>query len=109
LALMILCGGDGLADIVGRRFGNHKLFFNSQKSWAGSLAMLVGGFTFGFGFLALFNDFQNFYPALDLATTARNVAAISFVATIVEALPYRDIDNITIAAVAILLGLWLFF
>ncbi|MBD1842171.1 phosphatidate cytidylyltransferase [Cyanobacteria bacterium FACHB-63] len=108
LALMILCGGDGLADIVGRRFGSHKLFFNAQKSWAGSLAMFVGSFAFGFGFLALFNNFQNFYPALDLATTARNVAAISLVATIVEALPYRDIDNITLTAVAILLGLWLF-
>lgn len=108
LALMILCGGDGLADIVGRRFGSHKLFFNTQKSWAGSLAMFVGSFAFGFGFLALFNNFQNFYPALDLATTARNVAAISVVATIVEALPYHDIDNITLTAVAVLLGLWLF-
>jgi len=107
LALMILCGGDGLADIVGRRFGSHKLFFNSQKSWAGSLAMFVGSFTFGFGFLALFNDFQNFYPALDLVATARNVAIISFVATIVEALPFQDIDNITLTAMVILLGWWL--
>lgn len=107
LALMILCGGDGLADIVGRRFGSHKLFFNSQKSWAGSLAMFVGSFTFGFGFLALFNEFQNFYPALDLATTARDVAAISLVATIVEALPYQDIDNITLTTVVILFGWWL--
>lgn len=108
LALMSLCGGDGLADIVGRRFGTHKLFFNSQKSWIGSLAMFIGSFTFGFAFLALFNHFQNFHPTLDLVTTARNVAAISFVTTIVEALPYRDIDNITLTAVAILLGWWLF-
>lgn len=108
LALMSLCGGDGLADIVGRRFGTRKLFFNSQKSWMGSLAMGVGSFAFGFAFLALFNHVQNFHPVLDLATTARNVAVISIVATIVEALPYRDIDNITLTAVAVGLGWWLF-
>lgn len=35
-------GGDGLADIVGRRFGGVKLPWNSNKSWAGSLAMFIG-------------------------------------------------------------------
>ncbi|MBW4528712.1 MAG: hypothetical protein KME18_26695 [Phormidium tanganyikae FI6-MK23] len=108
VALMSLCGGDGLADIVGRRFGTHKLFFNPQKSWAGSLAMFIGSFTFSFAFLVLFNYFHNFQPALGLAAIARNVAAIALVSTIVEALPYRDIDNITLTAVAILLGWWLF-
>ena len=30
-----MCGGDGLADIVGRRLGNgNKLFFNKNKSLA---------------------------------------------------------------------------
>lgn len=108
LALMILCGGAGLADILGRRFGTHKLFFNPQKSWAGSIAMFGGSFAFGFLFLALFNHFQNFYPALNLVTTARNVALISLAATIVEALPFRDIDNMTITAIAVGLGWWLF-
>lgn len=43
----LMCGGDGLADIIGRRFGKvNKLPWNSNKSWAGSLAMLFG--TFGF-------------------------------------------------------------
>jgi hypothetical protein len=45
---------------------------------------------------------------LDSVTTARNVAAISLVIPIVEALPYQDIDNITLTAVAIWLGWWLF-
>ena len=43
VALMILCGGDGLADIVGRRWGRIKLPWNSSKSWIGSLGMLFGG------------------------------------------------------------------
>jgi phytol kinase len=107
LALMIMCGGDGLADIFGRRFGTYKLFFNPQKSWVGSLAMFGGSFAFGFLFLALFNHFQNFYPTLNLVVTARNVAVISLAATIVEALPFRDIDNITLTAIAVVLGWWL--
>jgi phytol kinase len=38
---MMLCGGDGLADIIGRRFGKVKLPWNGSKSWAGSLGMLI--------------------------------------------------------------------
>lgn len=37
------CGGDGLADIVGRRLGKgNPLPWNPEKSWAGSAAMFVG-------------------------------------------------------------------
>jgi phytol kinase len=44
VAISLMCGGDGLADIIGRRFGStNKLPFNKSKSLAGSLAMLVGG------------------------------------------------------------------
>src|SRR5512143_369651 len=46
VALMLLCGGDGLADIAGRRWGRSRLPFNPGKSWAGSAAMFVGGFAF---------------------------------------------------------------
>ena len=42
LALALMCGGDGLADVVGRQFGTARLPFNPDKSWAGSLAMLLG-------------------------------------------------------------------
>ena len=38
----LMCGGDGLADLVGRKFGSAKLPFNQNKSWAGSLAMFLG-------------------------------------------------------------------
>jgi phytol kinase len=108
VALMSLCGGDGLADILGRRFGTHKLWFNHQKSWVGSLAMFSGSFGFSFAFLALFNQFQNFDPALDLVTLSVGVAVVAVVTTLVEALPFPDIDNLTLTAVAIGLGYWLF-
>ena len=42
MVLSLMCGGDGLADIIGRRYGTAKLPFNKAKSWAGSLAMFTG-------------------------------------------------------------------
>ena len=44
LAMSLMCGGDGLADVVGRRLGQgNALPWNPAKSWAGSAAMLLGG------------------------------------------------------------------
>lgn len=43
VAMSLMCGGDGLADVVGRRLGQgNPLPWNPAKSWAGSAAMLVG-------------------------------------------------------------------
>lgn len=106
LALMLMCGGDGLADVVGRRWGRIKLPFNADKSWAGSAAMVAGGFAFAFGFVALFNALGEFQPPLDLAVAAARVALITLVAAAVESLPFRDIDNITLTLVAVGLGVW---
>jgi phytol kinase len=105
-ALMLMCGGDGLADIIGRRFGTQKLPFNPDKSWAGSAAMLGGSVSFAFGMLVWFDRLRLFEPALNLGTTFILIGAIAVVATAVEALPLQDIDNLTIAAVAVLLGVW---
>lgn len=108
LALMMMCGGDGLADIVGRRLGIHKLPFNTDKSWAGSAAMFLGSFLFAFGFLSLFNHLNYLQPHLDLTVAVGIVVAIAFITTLVEALPIHDIDNLTLTGVAIALGLWWF-
>lgn len=108
LALMIMCGGDGLADIIGRRFGKTKLPFNQDKSWAGSAAMFLGSIAFGFGYLILFNYLGYFQPPLNLAYTAGAVSAIALAATLVEALPIQEIDNISLTLVSLLLGVWLF-
>lgn len=106
MALMLMCGGDGLADIIGRRFGTQKLPFNVEKSWAGSAAMLGGSICFAFGMLVWFNHLRLFTTPLDLGGTVIVVGAIALAATFVEALPLRDIDNLTLTAVAIMLGNW---
>ena len=107
LALMLMCGGDGLADVVGRRWGRARLPFNPDKSWAGSAAMWGGSFVFGLGFVWLFGALGH-YPALAPAEAALKVGGIALAATLVEALPFHDIDNITTTAVAVALALWLF-
>lgn len=114
LALMIMCGGDGLADIVGRGRGFARLPWSRRKSWAGSGAMFVGGIIFGTAFLLLFNQPGRFTPSLAPGQTILSVGVISLVATLVESLAMADIDNLTITFSAIAtswlliepLGLW---
>ncbi len=114
MALMLMCGGDGLADVIGRRYGRAKLPWTKAKSWAGSAAMFLGSFIFAFVFVALFNALGYFKPALDPGTSAIAVGIISLVATLVESLPFRDIDNITTTLAALVtawvlivpLGFW---
>jgi hypothetical protein len=56
-ALSALCGGDGLSDIVGRRLGaGNKLWFNKNKSVAGSAAMFLGAFGFSMGLTSAFHS-----------------------------------------------------
>lgn len=107
MALMLMCGGDGLADVIGRRWGKVKLPLSDRKSWAGSAAMFIGGLTFALGFVALFNWLGVLSPPMEMRRTSLMITVIAFIATIVEALPFRDIDNITTTATAVLMGLWL--
>jgi phytol kinase len=108
LALMVMCGGDGLADVVGRRWGTVKLPFSTQKSWAGSAAMFLGSAVFGGGYLALFSQWGYFQLPGSLESSILSIGAIALVATVVEALPFPDIDNITLTVTVVCLGLWLF-
>jgi phytol kinase len=107
LALMLMCGGDGLADIIGRRWGTVRLPINPQKSWAGSAAMAVGGFVFAFGFVALFQALGLYHLPLSVGAVAVRIGLISVVTAVIEALPLPDIDNLTTTTVAIVLAIWL--
>ncbi|MGA9533913.1 MAG: phosphatidate cytidylyltransferase [Anaerolineales bacterium] len=114
LALMILCGGDGLADIVGRRWGQRRLPWATDKSWPGSTAMLLGSWSFGLAMILVFNSWGNFSPPLLLGQTTVVVLSVALIATAVESMPWTGIDNITVFAAALLatwalvepLGLW---
>lgn len=105
LALMLVCGGDGLAELMGTRFGRVKLPWNRNKSLAGSLGMFLGGWLLALAILWIFS--VSGYFSLSLTTMLRGVTLISLAATLVESLPLKDLDNITIAMTAILLAPWL--
>lgn len=106
VALMMVCGGDGLADIIGRRFGKSKLPWNGSKSWAGSLGMFFGGWSLSIIIVAIYIYADIFSGPLIIYIPAISLIAVA--ATIVETLPIPDIDNISIALVSLVLGHLLF-
>lgn len=88
LAIYALAFGDGLASLVGKAVGRIRLPFTGGKSLEGSLAC----------FLAVF-----LISVVITGRTAESIA-IASVATVVEAMPLKDWDNIflpaTVGAVA---------
>ena len=114
IVVSTMCGGDGVADIVGRRLGkNGKKWpkpFDERKSFAGSAAMVVAGFLFTvslthlFGVLGYFPNDRVFGGPDDVGYYVV-IALVCVSCAIVEALPASKIDdNISVAAVAAALG-----
>mmetsp|Transcript_5973 Transcript_5973/g.15889 ORF Transcript_5973/g.15889 Transcript_5973/m.15889 type:complete len:309 (+) Transcript_5973:131-1057(+) len=98
IAVSLMCGGDGLADIVGRRWGgNNRLPYNSTKSWAGSIAMVVAGTLFAAGMLAMLSA-CGYIETYDVVQLLPYVAAISGMAALVESLPINQVldDNLSV-------------
>ncbi|OMP05509.1 Phosphatidate cytidylyltransferase [Corchorus olitorius] len=96
ISLGMMCGGDGIADIMGRRFGSSKIPYNKSKSWVGSISMFVFGFFISVGMLYYYSVLG--YFKLDWGWTIRRVAIVSLVATVVESLPITMLidDNISV-------------
>jgi len=102
IALMLMCGGDALADILGRRYGKTKLPWNRTKSWVGSLGMFTGGWAFSLlilGFYVALGSFSGGFLSFLIPVTL-----IAIGGTFVESLPFENIDNITVPLAAIVLG-----
>ena len=162
----LLCGGDGLADIVGRRSppGSPRIPWNKDKTLRGSSAMFAASLAFAVALVWLFTGFGYFavvgggggadaaaasvvataaaaashspsasasasaassslYSALFASFSAERaaafalapptlaaLAAVAFAATAVESLPANAFvdDNVSVPAVAMALGWWLF-
>ena len=107
LAVACMCGGDGVADIVGRRLPSPRLPWNAGKSVAGSTAMLVTSAAMGAGFVRLFSACGLF--AVDPAAAAAACVAVAAAATLVESLPLPWLDdNLSVPVVAAGVGWALF-
>jgi len=106
IALMIMCGGDGIADIVGRLVKSPKLPWSSEKSVAGSLSVFVGGWILSALILFVFVSLRVF-PA-PFSSYLLPISLIALGCMLVESLPFKDIDNITTTLAAVVLGHLLF-
>ncbi|MBC1219720.1 phosphatidate cytidylyltransferase [Nostoc sp. UCD121] len=106
LGILIMTWGDGLAALIGKRFGIHKYkVFGTQKSWEGSLTMMFVSY-----FISIFilvgtqgNSWQTWVISL----------AVAFIATVLEAFSFLGIDNLTVplgsAALAFFLSQLVYF
>jgi phytol kinase len=105
-ALMIMCGGDGIADIVGRRVNSPKWFWSPEKSIAGSLSVFLGGWLLTIMIFAVYVWFGAFSGPITRFLLP--VSWIALGAMLVESLPFKDIDNITITLACIVVGYQVF-
>jgi phytol kinase len=105
VALMLMCGGDGLADILGRGLKSPSLPWSRNKTWFGSLGMLLGGWALAAFIMAVF-VWTGVFPG-PFGGYLLPVTVIALAGTLVESLPLRDVDNITVTLAAVILGTWL--
>ncbi|KAG8651078.1 phytol kinase 1, chloroplastic isoform X3 [Manihot esculenta] len=96
ITLAMMCAGDGVADIMGRRFGSVKLPYNQQKSWVGSISMFIFGFLISIGMLYYYSALG--YFQLDWMSAIQRVAFVALLSTVVESLPTTETvdDNISV-------------
>jgi phytol kinase len=105
-ALMMMCGGDGIADIVGRRVKSPKLAWSREKSLAGSLSVFAGGWLLTLFIISVYVGVGVF--AAPIVSYLLPVTWIALGAMLVESLPFRDVDNITLTFVSALIGYFVF-
>ncbi len=89
IGMMVMCWGDGLAALIGQRFGKHKYkLLGAQKSWEGSFTMaVVSYFVCSLILLGVVgNVWQTWIVALAVAVVASSLEAFSFL----------GIDNLTV-------------
>ena len=103
---MLMCGGDGFADIFGRKLGKIKLPWNKKKSFAGTFGMFIGGWILAAVILMLYISLGIFSGTFTNYLIPLSVIALA--GAIVESLPLQDIDNITVTITALILGHLLF-
>lgn len=104
IALMLMCGGDGIADIVGRRIPSPKLPWSREKTVIGSVSVLIGGFVLAAFILWIYVSARVFPGPFSGYLVPLTI--LSLMAAAVESLPFRDVDNLTVPLAAVLLG-WL--
>jgi phytol kinase len=105
VALMMLCGGDGIADMVGRNIKSPKLSWSLEKSIAGSIGVFAGGWLLAALVLLVYVQ-AGIFPS-PFSSYLLPLMWIALGTTVVESLPLKDVDNITATVVAAVMGYFL--
>lgn len=106
IALMMMCGGDGIADVVGRRIASPKLPWSTDKSVAGTLGVFVGGWVMSAVIIYIFVAAGVF--AGPFTNYLLPITGIALAGALVESLHYKDVDNISMTLASALIGHWFF-
>ena len=106
VALMMMCGGDGIADLVGRRFPSPRLPWSREKSLAGSISVFAGGWLMAALIIFIYVSAGVFTGPF--AGYLSPITVIALVSALIESLHYKDIDNITMTLAAVVAGMFLF-
>lgn len=100
LGILVMTWGDGLAALVGQRWGRHPyVLWGQRKSWEGSLTMLGVSYGVGLGVLSTLG--------LGWGMTALVAGGVAIVATGLEAFSWWGMDNLTVPLGSAAAGFWL--
>lgn len=100
ICLFILCFGDGFAEIFGKIFANtYRIPWSPSKSFAGFVGFIFSSTIFTTLFLFLFGEFIFLKPLPEYIFI--RIIVVSVVSALVESLPLRDFDNVTVFVAAI--------
>ncbi|MFB2646730.1 diacylglycerol/polyprenol kinase family protein [Raphidiopsis sp. BLCC-F218] len=89
LGILIMAWGDGLAALIGQRFGKHKYYlFGVNKSWEGSLTMTVVSYLVS---VIILSATRGSSWQIWLVS-----ALVSILATLLESVSFLGIDNLTV-------------
>ncbi|MBW4624679.1 MAG: phosphatidate cytidylyltransferase [Brasilonema octagenarum HA4186-MV1] len=92
VAMTTLGWGDGVAPIIGSKYGKLKYTILSNKSWEGSISMFVFAFAASVFFVWLIIPSQ---------LNIMRILLLAFIATVVEGCSPKEIDNILIPVAVI--------
>ena len=110
VAMTTMAAGDGMADIIGRRYGKNGYkwpFSDGKKSLVGTLAFCIFSFGLTLGICSWLIATGVLLSVLAVSELATRIFAISCICALVEVLPVGD-DNYTVPGSAALLSwLWL--
>jgi len=110
VAMTTMAAGDGMADIIGRRYGRNGYKWplgDGQKSLVGTVAFAVSAFAVTLGVCCWLIATGALSSSLTLVALATRILAISCICALVEILPIGD-DNYTVpGSAALLSALWL--